>query len=134
MLDMWPGYSCAVKCLNDGFFLNVDTSTKFIQQKTIYHLLEELIEKGYTNKDISDKLCPKYEDNESQMSAQSDIDKRRLVVITSYNSASYQIELILWDQNPLKITFMWNERDPLTGNVSNSKVNLAEYLQRRYKI
>lgn len=30
-VDMWPGYSCAVKCLTDGFFLNVDTSTKFLQ-------------------------------------------------------------------------------------------------------
>ena len=30
-LDMWPGYTCAVKCLTEGFFLNVDTSTKFIQ-------------------------------------------------------------------------------------------------------
>ena len=29
-LDMWPGYTCQVKGLTDGFFLNVDTTTKFI--------------------------------------------------------------------------------------------------------
>jgi len=39
-LDMWPGYTCAVKCLNDGFFLNVDTATRFIQQSTVLSLLK----------------------------------------------------------------------------------------------
>ncbi len=34
-LDMWPGYTCQVKCLNDGFFLNVDTATKFLQKSTV---------------------------------------------------------------------------------------------------
>lgn len=29
-LIVWPGYTCQVKCLNDGIFLNVDTSTKFL--------------------------------------------------------------------------------------------------------
>ena len=45
---MWPGYSCAVKCLTDGFFLNIDTSTKFLQQTTILDLLKDLIAKKYT--------------------------------------------------------------------------------------
>lgn len=34
-LDMWPGYETTTKWLNDGIFLNVDTATKFINQKTI---------------------------------------------------------------------------------------------------
>ena len=34
-LEMWAGYSCAVKCLNDGFFLNIDTSSKFLQKSTV---------------------------------------------------------------------------------------------------
>jgi len=51
-LDMWPGYSCAVKCLTEGFFLNVDTSTKFIQKKTVLDLLNELKGKKYSNQEI----------------------------------------------------------------------------------
>jgi hypothetical protein len=39
---MWPGYSCAVKSLTDGFFLNVDASTKFLQQRTVLDYLVEL--------------------------------------------------------------------------------------------
>jgi hypothetical protein len=31
-LYVWPGYTCQVKCLNDGIFLNIDTNTKFLQQ------------------------------------------------------------------------------------------------------
>jgi hypothetical protein len=31
-LYVWPGYTCQVKCLNDGVFLNIDTNTKFLQQ------------------------------------------------------------------------------------------------------
>ena len=97
---MWPGYTCAVKCLTEGFFLNVDTSTKFIQQRTVLDLLTDLKNQKYSNQEILDKLCPKFDDTKSQSSAQSDIDSRRLVVITSYNSASYQIENILFDENP----------------------------------
>jgi hypothetical protein len=35
-LYSWPGYDCQVKCLNDGFFFNVDTATKFVSMKTIW--------------------------------------------------------------------------------------------------
>jgi len=34
-LIVWPGYTCQVKCLNDGIFLNIDTSTKFLQRRTV---------------------------------------------------------------------------------------------------
>ena len=97
---MWPGYTCAVKCLNDGFFLNVDTATKFIQQTTVLDLIKELKDKRYSNEEISEKLCPKFDDTKSQSSSQSAVDARRLVVITSYNSASYQIDSIVWDKTP----------------------------------
>lgn len=30
-LILWQGYSCNVKLVNDGLFLNVDTANKFIQ-------------------------------------------------------------------------------------------------------
>ena len=62
---MWPGYSCAVKCLTDGFFLNVDTSTKFMQQRTVLDYLTELRSEGYSNNEIDNKLCPKYDDAKS---------------------------------------------------------------------
>jgi hypothetical protein len=94
---MWPGYTCAVKCLNDGFFLNVDTATKFVQQTTIWEEIEELFNRKLTEEEINKLLCPKYDDSTSQTSRQSEVDARRMVVITSYNSASYQIEEIKWN-------------------------------------
>jgi hypothetical protein len=61
-LDMWPGYTCAVKCLIDGFFLNIDTSTKFLQSMTVLDLLAKLKNERYSEKEILDKLCPKYDE------------------------------------------------------------------------
>jgi hypothetical protein len=41
-LDVWSGYTLQVKCLNDGFFLNIDTSTKFVQNTTVWQKIEDL--------------------------------------------------------------------------------------------
>jgi hypothetical protein len=81
-----------VKCLTDGFFLNIDTSTKFLQQSTAWDRIQSYLDKKYSESEISEALCPKFDDTKSTSSGQSDIDARRIVVITSYNSASYQIE------------------------------------------
>jgi hypothetical protein len=43
----------------------------------------------YTNAEISEKLTPKWDDDMSSLSNQSATDVRCLVVITSYNSATY---------------------------------------------
>jgi hypothetical protein len=47
------------------------------------------------------------------------------VVITSYNSASYQIESIIWDKNAKSQKFEWKERDPITGNVTKTDISVA---------
>ncbi len=52
-------------------------------------------------------------------------------MITSYNSASYQIESIIWDETPKSMTFDWKETDE-TGKVTKSKVTVAEYLEKRW--
>jgi hypothetical protein len=61
------------------------------------------------------------------MSSQSDVDARRIVVITSYNSASYQIEKIIWDTDAAKQKFEWKEKDPVTGMVTKKIISVAEY-------
>ena len=76
-LDMWPGYSTDIKYLNDGVFLNVDTATKFISQKTVYDEIRELQKDRYSNEEIIEQLVPK------------DPLKQRIVVITLYNTRIY---------------------------------------------
>ena len=86
-LDVWSGYTFQVKCLNDGFFLNIDTSTKFVQNTTVWQKIEELKRQHYSNAEIEKKLCPKYDDSSSDTSSnQGKIDSSRIVVITKYNS------------------------------------------------
>ncbi|TNV84199.1 hypothetical protein FGO68_gene5845 [Halteria grandinella] len=134
-LIMWPGYTCQVKLLNYGIFMNVDTCTKFLQQQSVLDLINGLLRDKVSKADIDKKLTPKWDDSKSQSSFQSELDSSRLVVITSYNSASYQIEEILWKETPRSIQFFWKKRDPNTGKViSNDKINLAEYLEARYSI
>ena len=87
----------------------------------------------YSNEEISDLLTPKFDDTKSQASGQSDIDARRLVVITSYNSASYQVEEILWDETPKSMTFEWKERDE-TGKVTKQKISVGQYLEKRWNL
>lgn len=101
---------------------------------TVLDKINDMLANRYSKKDIDEELCPKWDDSKSQTSGQSSVDARRIVVITQYNTASYQIEEILWDETPISITFALKERDPTTGAVIHSKVNLAEYMRKRYKI
>ena len=74
---MWPGYHTDVKYLNDGVFLNVDTATKFISQKSVLDEIRELQKDKYSNDEIIEELIPK------------DPDQKRITVITLYNSKIY---------------------------------------------
>jgi hypothetical protein len=101
--------------------------------KTVLDRLSELKREKYSNDEISKLLTPKFDDTTSSASGQSSTDASRLVVITSYNSASYQIESIIWDETPKSKTFDWKEIDE-TGKVTKSKVTVAEYLERRWGV
>ena len=85
---MWPGYDCTVKCLNDGIFLNVDTATKFVSMTTVLDKINDMQKDRYSKEDITNELCPK------------DPKEKRLVVITMYNSHSYQVDDLVWDRTP----------------------------------
>ena len=58
-LDMWPGYLTEIKYLNDGVFLNADTATKFISQKSVLDEVRELQKDRYSNEEITEELVPK---------------------------------------------------------------------------
>jgi hypothetical protein len=91
-LMAWKGFHCEVKLLNDGLFLSIDTSTKFLHEPTILDIINENLADGYSREEISEYLCPKVSDDcDSTMSSskQSEIDKQRLVVVTNYNSRAY---------------------------------------------
>ncbi len=41
-LNMWPGYDCSIKCLNDGLFFNVELTSKFAQRESILDKIKGL--------------------------------------------------------------------------------------------
>ena len=53
---MWPGYLVAVKSLNDGVFLNIDTVTKFLSMETVFDKIRALQKKKYSREEIKKAL------------------------------------------------------------------------------
>lgn len=58
---VWPGYECKMECFNDGYFLNIDTATKFVSSITIYDKIMDLKKNRYSPSEIRDILAPKDE-------------------------------------------------------------------------
>ena len=88
---MWPGYETMTKSYTDGIFLNVDTATKFINKETVYHIIQDKLGKRYSKSEIENDYKP---DNE-----------RRMVIITNFNSKSYQIDGLTFSKSPGSYVF-----------------------------
>lgn len=90
---MWPGYEISTKSLVHGIFLNVDTATKFVNKETILETIDYLMgERRYSKADIIDMYKPNNQD-------------KRVVVMTSYNSKTYQLDGIDFDRTPKNTVF-----------------------------
>ena len=83
---MWPGYLVAVKSLNDGIFLNIDTITKFLSMDTVFDKIRALQKGKYSREEIKKALLE---------------ENGPLVVITKYNSKQYFINDINFEVNPI---------------------------------
>ncbi len=92
---MWPGYECSIKCFNDGIFLNVDTSTKFVNKESILEKINRLKMQRYSIAQIKEQLIT------------TNPNERRLTVITVYNSHIYQVDDMTLDFNPKNYIFNW---------------------------
>jgi hypothetical protein len=109
-LIVWPGYFCDVKLLTAGIFLQIDAASKFLKKETILDIMNKMKRDHFSNEEINKQLCPKFDDTMSDLS-QSSVDKRRMVVITTYNPAEYQIDHIAFDKNPKTHYFEWNRKN-----------------------
>nr|AEX87963.1 Otiwi13 [Sterkiella histriomuscorum] len=121
-LEMWPSYDTYVKILNDGIFFNSDCATKVFSSNTILDLINELRRDGCSHQEVCDELLPKNNVN------------RRLVVISTYNSRTYQINDIKFDTSPSKYIFTFNLYDPETQQTTQHTQNLAFYFEKKYGI
>lgn len=110
---MWPGYDCSVKALNDGIFMNVDTATKFLSMTTVMDKIYDLKYDKYSEEEIRNKLIPKNPED------------RRTVVITIYNSISYQLDGIRFDISPKSHVFEWELVNPQTKERTKQKTNMV---------
>ena len=56
---MIPGYLIDFKYLNDSVFLNVETATKFIHQRSVLDEIRDLQKDGYSNEEIIEEFIPR---------------------------------------------------------------------------
>lgn len=115
-LDTWPGYMTVTKSLADGLFLNVDTATRFVNQKTVLSIIWKMEDRGDSMKKIKDYFTP------------NDYNPR-ITVLTAYNSRSYQLDGINFNLSPKTYTFEWKD-----GSGQVQKTNMIEYFRIKYKI
>ena len=112
-LDAWPGYECQSMLSTQGIFMNIDCCTKFINQTTIYELVNGMFDDGHDDKEIKG------------MYDSSDTDRSRVTVITEHNSRSYQVDGLDLNLSPLTCNFKMKDGTP---------VNMKEYFFKQYKI
>jgi len=131
-ISVLSGYQVQVKALHDGFFLNVDTVTKFLVRDTVLDKIKQLLKENYSKADISALLAPSVSAEEEKTPAQSDKDSRRLFVLTTYFPQSYQIHSIVWDKTPTTHKMQCKRRE--NGKIVTSDLSLAQYLEAKYGI
>ena len=131
-LSVLSGYQVQVKALHDGFFLNVDTVTKFLLRDTVLDKIKQLLRENYSKAEISALLTPSVSAEEEKTPVQADKDSRRLVVMTTYFPQSYQIHSIAWDLTPTTHKMQWKRRE--NGKIITSDLSLAQYLEAKYGV
>lgn len=117
----WAGYDATPKFCNDGLFLVVDTCTKFVQTRTLQDEIDDLTYEGWSKEDIEQEFLAKE-------------GEKRVVVLTSYNPKTYQIDGLSFKITPKNTVFEWKRatRDRQNPDVIVSekvmKTSIAEYL------
>ena len=117
---MWPGYDCNVKLCNDGLFFNPDCATKFVSTTTILETINGMLAEGWKKSEIEFKYTS------------SEPDNQRTVVITKYNTRSYQIDDVVFSLTPVTHIFEWSQYDKETNKKVHYKTSLAEYMRIKY--
>jgi hypothetical protein len=81
-IEVWPGYLSTSRLLADGFFLNIDTCTKFINSESVLDKIQ-FLKKTKTDAQIA------------SLYDSSNLDQPRVTVITRYGPdkvKSYQVD------------------------------------------
>jgi len=96
-----------------GYFMNIDSGTKFVQTVSILKQYNESLDQGFSKKQIFEKYNS------------SNVDNPRVTVITEHNSKSYQVDGMTDDFSPNTYTFK---------NKNNEEVSMTKYFFETYKI
>ena len=115
---MWPGYLSTTRLLRDGIFLNVDTVSKFVQDRTILDFINEL------KQHKRDYICSLFDSSIESMP--------RRTVLTKYNTRTYQVDGLTYDKTPKNYYFEWNMKTK--EGLQKFNTNLIDYMLRVYKI
>ncbi|XP_034084284.1 piwi-like protein 2 [Gymnodraco acuticeps] len=106
-LQVWPGYSTAIKRTDGGMYLNVDVSHKVLRNDSVLNVMNVMYQD-----------CTEYFQDECTKELIGNI------VITRYNNRTYRIDSIEWDKSP-KDTFTL---------MDGTQTTFVEYYSKNYGI
>ncbi|KAG7489427.1 piwi 2 [Solea senegalensis] len=106
-LQVWPGYSTAIKRTDGGLYLCVDVSHKVLRNDTVLNVMNTLYQ-------------------QSREKFQDECTKELIgsIIITRYNNRTYRIDGIEWNKSP-KDTFVL---------MDGTKTTFVEYYSKNYGI
>ncbi|XP_078812582.1 piwi-like protein 2 isoform X1 [Oryzias latipes] len=106
-LQVWPGYSTAIKRMDGGLYLAVDVSHKVLRNDSVLDLMNTLYQQ--TKENFKD-ACTK--------------ELIGSIAITRYNNRTYRIDDIEWDKSP---------KDSFTL-MDGTETTFLEYYSKNYGI
>ena len=116
---MWPGYLTQSRLCADGIFLNVDTAARFIQKQTVLDFIRQQIGAGRSKQQIA------------AIYDSSNQDTPRKTIITTYNTKSYLVDGLDWEQSPRTHVFDVPDKKDKT---KTTRMSMVEYLKREFNI
>ncbi|KAF3850609.1 hypothetical protein F7725_012381 [Dissostichus mawsoni] len=109
-LQVWPGYSTAIKRTDGGLYLNVDVSHKVLRNDSVLNIMNVMYQE-----------CTEYFQDECTKELIGNI------VITRYNNRTYRIDSIEWDKSP-KDTFTLMDGTQTTFQIITGEILLVPEL------
>lgn len=106
-LHLWPGYVTAIREMEGGLLMNIDTSHKVLRNETVLSMMQDI-----------------YQSNRGDFHAQCVKDLVGATVLTRYNNNNYRIDDIDWSMNPMS-TFTTSKGET---------ISFYDYYKSQYRI
>nr|XP_039251037.1 piwi-like protein 1 [Styela clava] len=106
-LHLWPGYVTAIREMEGGLLMNIDTSHKVLRNETVLTVMQDI-----------------YQNNRGDFHGQCIKELVGSTILTRYNNNNYRVDDIDWSMNPMS-TFTTSKGET---------ISFYDYYKAQYRI